>query len=82
MPGMNGIDLCRKIREDSKGGYPYFILLTAVDKREEAQRALEAGVDAFLTKPLDPNDLAVRLKVAKGVQARLNKVYSDFSQEP
>ena len=77
MPGMNGIDLCRKIREDSRGGYSYFILLTAVERKEEAARALEAGVDAFLTKPLDPNELAVRLKVARGVQSRLSRVYSD-----
>lgn len=78
MPGMNGVDLCRKIREDARGGYTYFILLTAVEKRDEAARALEAGVDAFLTKPLDPNELAVRLKVARGVQSRLNRVYSEL----
>jgi CheY-like chemotaxis protein len=79
MEGLDGIELCRRVRENPEGGYPYFILLTAMDKRDEATRALEAGVDAFLTKPLDANELAVRLKVAKGVQTRLNRVYSEFA---
>ena len=79
MEGLDGIELCRKVRENPQGGYPYFILLTAMDKREEATRALEAGVDAFLTKPLDPSELAVRLKVARGVQTRLHRVYSEFA---
>jgi CheY-like chemotaxis protein/PAS domain-containing protein len=81
MPGMNGIELCRKIREDARGGYTYFILLTAVERKDEAAKALEAGVDAFLTKPLDPNELAIRLKVARGVQSRLNRVYSELPDQ-
>jgi CheY-like chemotaxis protein len=81
MPGMNGIELCRKIRDDARGGYTYFILLTAVERKDEAAKALEAGVDAFLTKPLDPNELAIRLKVARGVQSRLNRVYSELPDQ-
>lgn len=76
--GFSGIDLCRKLRQDSRGRYPYFILLTSPGSRQNATRALEAGVDAFLNKPLEPGELAVRLKVARGVQSRLNRVYSNL----
>lgn len=70
-----GVDLCKKLRQDTRGGYPYFILMTPPAARQNAKQALEAGVDAFLNKPLEPVELQVRLKVARGVQSRLNRVY-------
>lgn len=70
-----GVELCKKLRQDTRGGYPYFILMTPPAARQNAKQALEAGVDAFLNKPLEPVELQVRLKVARGVQSRLNRVY-------
>lgn len=70
-----GVDLCKKLRQDTRGGYPYFILMTPPAARHNAKQALEAGVDAFLNKPLEPVELQVRLKVARGVQSRLNRIY-------
>lgn len=77
MPGMDGLDLCRRIREldgkDGKGGtggrdYAYFILMTAVYLgREFFRQSMEAGVDDYLTKPLDRELLAMRLVVAKRI---------------
>jgi CheY-like chemotaxis protein len=74
--GFGGIELCRKLRQDTRGSYPYFILMTPPEGRLQATRALEAGVDAFLNKPLEPVELSVRLKVARGVQSRLSRVQS------
>ncbi len=73
--GFAGVELCKKLRQDTRGGYPYFILMTPPAARQNAKQALEAGVDAFLNKPLEAVELQVRLKVARGVQSRLNRVY-------
>jgi CheY-like chemotaxis protein len=80
--GFSGVDLCKKLRQDTRGGYPYFILMTPVGARQQATKALEAGVDAFLNKPLEAVELQVRLKVARGVQSRLNRVYSTLIPAP
>lgn len=77
-----GVELCKKLRQDTRGGYPYFILMTPPAARQNAKQALEAGVDAFLNKPLEPVELQVRLKVARGVQSRLNRVYPTLVQPP
>jgi len=78
----SAIELCKKLRRDSRGSYPYFILMTPAGARLQATKALEAGVDAFLNKPLEANELAVRLKVARGVQSRLNRVYTNLMPAP
>jgi len=80
--GFSGVDLCKKLRQDTRGGYPYFILMTPVGARQQATKALEAGVDAFLNKPLEAVELQVRLKVARGVQSRLSRVYSTLIPAP
>jgi diguanylate cyclase (GGDEF)-like protein len=61
MPGIDGLGVCREVREKSKP-YIYIILLTARDKREDMLVALDAEVDDFLTKPLDQVELRVRLR--------------------
>jgi DNA-binding response OmpR family regulator len=68
MPRMNGLDLCRKVRGRVGDEYVYFILLTSSDATEDNQRsAADAGVDDFLTKPLDLNELWTRLRVAERI---------------
>jgi DNA-binding response OmpR family regulator len=65
MPDMDGLELCRRIRARDKEDYVYFVLLTGKDATQENQReAADAGVDDFLTKPLNPNELWMRLRVA------------------
>jgi phosphoserine phosphatase RsbU/P len=68
MPGADGLDLCRRIRSRAKADYIYFILLTSRDATEENQTAsADAGVDDFLTKPLDFAELWMRLRVAERI---------------
>lgn len=69
MPGLDGIDLCRKIREASRLDYCYFIMLTAKTGRANFLQAMEAGADDYLTKPLDNDEITVRLKVAERILA-------------
>jgi diguanylate cyclase (GGDEF)-like protein len=77
MPGLDGPELCRRIR--ARGGlrYTYVILLTARDRRADRIEGLRAGADDFLVKPPDADELAVRLEIARrilGVQAELERL--------
>ena len=68
MPGMDGLDLCRKVRvRCSKGPYIYVILLTARHSRDDRLKALQAGADDLLAKPLDRAELFARLNVARRI---------------
>ena len=67
MPGMDGLTLCRHVREGGLDGYLYFILLTGTTEASSKREALAAGVDDFLTKPLDTAELAARLRVAERI---------------
>jgi DNA-binding response OmpR family regulator len=68
MPRLDGLDLCRRIRARTGTEYVYFILLTGNTASDENQRAAaEAGVDDFLTKPLDPQEIWMRLRVAERI---------------
>ena len=68
MPQSDGLDLCRRIRAQPGKDYTCFILLTSRDATEENQRAAaDAGVDDFLTKPLDLPELWTRLRVAERI---------------
>ena len=68
MPRVDGLELCRRIRAWPDQDYIYFILLTSRDATEENSRAAaDAGVDDFLTKPLDLAELWTRLRVAERI---------------
>jgi sigma-B regulation protein RsbU (phosphoserine phosphatase) len=65
MPVMDGLELCRRVRERPKTDYTYFILLTAIHTgRDNLRTAMAAGIDDFLTKPLDREAIFMRLRVA------------------
>jgi len=64
MPGIDGPGLCRLIREDDHDGYTYFIFLTALGDRRHVLAGLTAGADDYLSKPLDREELQVRLTSA------------------
>lgn len=65
MPGMDGLELCRRIRDDGRKGYTYFIFLTALSDKEHLLQGFEAGADDYLAKPLDREELQVRLISAR-----------------
>ena len=67
MPGVGGLDLCRLVRGRDTGKYQYFILLTSQDDRASYLHAMEAGVDDFLAKPVDEEQLRARLGVAERI---------------
>ncbi len=63
MPGISGIDLCRKVKERRDHAYVYFILLTSKNQKKDLLAGLDAGADDFLSKPVDPTELRSRLAV-------------------
>ena len=75
MPGVNGPELCRRIREKieqstaemEKAGYHYVILLTANADDESLVEGLSVGADDFIVKPFKPNELAARLRVGQRI---------------
>lgn len=68
MPELDGLELCRTLRNRVEADYVYFILLTSRDPDVESQReAIEAGVDDLLTKPLDLQEVWMRLRVAERI---------------
>lgn len=69
MPELDGDELCRRIRADETHPYTYFVMLTSLEDKEHVLRGMRAGVDDYLTKPLDRNDLAARLIAASRVSA-------------
>lgn len=66
MPGLDGLELCRRLRAQRGSPYAYVILLTAKEDRSSL-RGMEAGADDFMSKPVDGDTLRARLTVAERV---------------
>ena len=62
MPGMDGTQLCRALRADTERPYTYVVLVTARDSRQDSLDGLGAGADEYLTKPIDLDQLEMRLR--------------------
>jgi sigma-B regulation protein RsbU (phosphoserine phosphatase) len=74
MPSLDGIDVCRAIRDIETPTQPYLILLTARSRPEDIVAGLNAGADDYITKPVDRDELQARLQVGMrivGLQRRL-----------
>lgn len=67
MPGMAGPDVCRAVRSSKLGHYIYIILLTGRSQKDSLVEGLNSGADDFLEKPLNPQVLKARLKVAERI---------------
>jgi putative two-component system response regulator len=66
MPCLNGLDLCRRIREISTN-YVYFILLTSHRSSEHIVEGLSAGADDFIVKPFNPEELLLRVTAGERI---------------
>ncbi len=83
MPELDGPELIRRIRANSKPGYLYTILLTGKSRKDDLVEGMQSGADDFVSKPFDHDELRVRLRAGERIvnlerslreaQAALNK---------
>lgn len=67
MPGMDGLQVCREVRQLITEPYTYMLLLTAKSQKADIIAGLEAGADDYLTKPFDANELRMRLRAGRRI---------------
>lgn len=67
MPGLDGVSLCKTLRQTEEGQQIYFIILSALEQDDQLIQAFESGVDDYLTKPFTPRVLAARLRAGQRV---------------
>jgi DNA-binding response OmpR family regulator len=65
MPGLDGLEVCRRIRQHDAGRDVFVLIVTARDGRDDLTRVLEAGADDYVTKPTSPENLRARLEIAE-----------------
>jgi two-component system cell cycle response regulator len=63
MPVMDGLETCRRIRENPRTALSYVIMLTAKDSVDDKVAGLDLGADAYLAKPFDPKELMALVRV-------------------
>jgi two-component system, cell cycle response regulator len=74
MPGIEGIELCRRIRAVEAGSYTYFVFMTALGGKQNFLAGMRAGADDYLSKPFDLDELEARLIAASRVTSLHRKL--------
>lgn len=80
MPGMDGIEVCRKLRQLPDTQAAHVILVTARRDKEDIVAGLEAGADDYITKPFEPSELRARLQAGARI-VELQKHLADRVRE-
>jgi DNA-binding response OmpR family regulator len=62
MPGMSGYEVCKKLKGNNKTLHIPIVMVTALTEKTEKIKGIEAGANDFLNKPVDVNELRVRVK--------------------
>lgn len=63
MPGLDGLEVCRQLRQSETSVPHYIILLTALGSRDDIVDGLSAGADDYVVKPFDDDELSARIRV-------------------
>jgi two-component system phosphate regulon response regulator PhoB len=72
LPGISGIELTRRLKNDARFNALPIILLTARVEKIDRIRAFEVGVNDYITKPFSPKDLIIRIKSVINISGNLN----------
>ncbi len=67
MPGLDGVEICRRVRALDQEPYTYILLLTSKDKTEDVIEGMEAGADDYITKPFNNQEFKVRLRAGRRI---------------
>lgn len=65
MPGLDGVEVCRRIRASSASRAVFVLMVTSRDSSDDLARALDAGADDYVTKPITPVHFAARIAIAE-----------------
>jgi sigma-B regulation protein RsbU (phosphoserine phosphatase) len=65
MPGLDGVEVCKRVKELERDTPIYVILLTARDSKNDILRGFDMGADDYITKPFNDNELRARVRVAE-----------------
>lgn len=74
MPRMDGVEVCRRLKEDASLPYMPIIMITAKTSSQDVVTALDAGADEYLTKPVDHGALVARVKSMLRIKALTDTV--------
>ncbi len=77
MPKLNGIDLCKALRDNASTRHIYIIMLTGKESDEELIQALEAGADDFMVKPFTPKVLEARIRSGERIIGYQQMIHRD-----
>jgi response regulator RpfG family c-di-GMP phosphodiesterase len=78
MPGMNGLDLCRRIREAEAPRYTYLIVISGQNTNRDIVRGLTGGIDDYVTKPIRVDELRARIKIGIRIVTLENELASRY----
>ena len=67
MPGLDGVDICRKVRLEGEAPYVYLILLTGKARTQDVVQGMESGADDYVSKPFEEQELKVRLRAGQRI---------------
>ncbi len=80
MPGMDGLEVCRRLRADPATQSLPIILVTALADREQRLAGIEAGANDYLTKPIDRTELLLRVRNALGLRALHRELATQYAE--
>ena len=80
MPVMDGLEFCKRVRGLDREKYTFFIFLTALGTEEQLLEGMQAGADEYLTKPLDREQLRVKLEAASRARSLHDHLNEDRSK--
>jgi len=84
LPGLSGIDVCRRVRAFNRLNYTYLLLLTEAGSIEDLVEAMEGGADDYVTRPFHSQEFRARLQVGRrivGLQERLMRAHEDLYEQ-
>jgi len=82
MPGLNGFEICRRIKSNEESGNIPVVMITAYDDRKNRIRGIEAGAEDFISKPFDSAEVLARIKMllhVKNLNEQLQSAYNKIA---
>jgi len=80
MPGINGFEVCRRLKNDEKTRMIPILMVTALGEKEHRLNAMESGADDFLSKPVDRTEVIIRVKSLLRVKAYHDTISDNYAE--